>query len=130
MMNSAMIIILLSALLSLAPIQALCDSVTYTCRYQTYVDDKGVHKPEDDLKLVFLVDSSNESAKMVSSDGKSDVNVDMLYSPSGGMAFIEKKSGADVFTTSIDEHGRSVHSRNTIVDGQMSPAQYYGRCSK
>ena len=129
-MKSALTIIMLSAFLSMAPIHALCDSVTYTCHYQTYADDKGVHKSEDDLKLVFLVDSSKETAKMVSSDGKSDVNVDMIYSPSGGMAFIEKKSGADVLTTSIDKRGRSVHSRNIIVDGQISPAQYYGRCTK
>ena len=129
-MNSALTVIMLSAFLSLAPIHALCDSVTYNCRYQTYADDKGVHKSEDDLKLVFLIDSSNESAKMVSSDGKSDVSVDMLYSPSGGMAFIEKKSGADVLTTSVDKRGRSVHSRNIIVEGQISPAQYYGKCTK
>jgi hypothetical protein len=54
----------------------------------------------------------------------------MIYSPSGGMAFIEKKSGADVLTTSIDKHGRSVHSRNVIEDGQISPTQYYGKCTK
>jgi hypothetical protein len=121
---------MLSVFLSLAPILALCDSVTYTCRYQTFADDKGVHKPEDELKLVFLFDSSSETAMMVSGTGRPDVNVDMLYSPSGGMAFIEKKSGADVLTTSIDTRGRSVHSRNIIVDGQISPAQYYGRCTK
>ena len=129
-MNSLLTIIMLSAFLSLTPIQALCDSVTYTCLYQTYADEKGVHNSEDDLKLVFTVDSSKGTAKIVSSDGKSDVNVDMIYSPSGGMAFIEKKSGADVLTTSIDERGKSVRSRNIIVDGQISPAQYYGRCTK
>jgi hypothetical protein len=129
-MKSTFTIIMLSAFLSMAPIHGLCDSVTYTCTYQNYADDKGVHKSEDDLKLIFLVDSSKETAKMVSSDGKSDVNVDMIYSPSGGMALIEKKSGTDVLTTSIDERGRSVHSRNIIVDGQISPAQYYGRCTK
>jgi hypothetical protein len=129
-MNSVLTISMLSVFLSLAPIHALCDSVTYTCSYQTYADDKGVHKPEDDLKLVFLVDSSNETAMMLSGVGRSNVNVDMLYSPSGGMAFIEKKSGADVLTTSIDKRGRSVHSINIIVDGQTFPAQYYGRCTK
>jgi len=129
-MNSVLTISMLSVFLSLAPIHALCDSVTYTCRYPTYADDKGVHKSDDDLKLVFLIDSSNETAKMLSGDGRPYVNVDMLYSPSGGMALIEKKSGVDVLTTSIDTRGRSVHSRNIIVDGQISPAQYYGRCTK
>jgi len=129
-MNPSLTFIMLSAFLFLPPIHALCDSVTYTCHYPTYADDNGVHKPEDDLKLVFLVDSSNETAKIVSPDGRSDVNVDMIYSPSGGMAFIEKKTGADVLTTSIDKRGRSVHSRNVLVDGHISPAQYYGRCTK
>jgi hypothetical protein len=129
-MNSAARIIMLSASLSLLPLHALCESVTWTCRYPTYADNEGIHKSEDDLKLVFRVDSSNETAKIVSSDGKSDANVDMMYSPSGGLSFVEKKSGADVLTTSIDKNGRSVHSKNIIVDGQISPAQYYGRCTK
>jgi hypothetical protein len=129
-MNSALPIFMLSVLIALMPIHGLCASVTYTCYYRTYADEKGVHDSEDNLKLVFIVDSVKETAKISGSDGRSDVNVDMIYSPSGGMAFIEKKSGADVLTTSIDKHGRSVHSRNVIVDGQVSPTQYYGRCTK
>jgi hypothetical protein len=129
-MNSALTICMLSVLLALAPTHGFCDSVTYTCHYPTYADDKGVHNSADNLKLVFIVDSVTETAKIGGSDGRSDVNVDMIYSPSGGMAFIEKKGGADVLTTSIDKHGRSVHSRNVIVDGQISPTQYYGRCTK
>ena len=129
-MISALTILLMSVFLALAPIHGLCDSVTYTCHYSTYADDKGVHNSGDNLKLVLIVDSVKETAKIGGSDGRSDVNVDMIYSPSGGMAFIEKKSGADVLTTSIDKQGRSVHSRNLIVDGQVSPTQYYGRCTK
>jgi hypothetical protein len=129
-MKSAVTIIMLSALFWLLPLHAFSESVTWTCRYPTYADKEGIHKSEDDLKLVFRVDSSNETAKIVSSDGKSDANVDMMYSPSGGLSFIEKKSGADVLTTSIDKNGRSVHSKNIVVDGQISPAQYYGRCTK
>ena len=128
-MSIAWFIIMLSAFLSLVPIHAFCESVTYTCHYQTYGDDKGIHKLENDLKLVFLVDT-NENAKMVNSDGKSEVAVDMMYSPSGGVAFIEKKGGADVLATSIDMRGKSVHSRNIIIDGQVFPAQYFGTCTK
>jgi hypothetical protein len=129
-MNSALTIFSMSVLLALAPIHGLCASVTYTCHYRAYADAKGVHDSENNLKLVFIVDSVKETAKISGSDDGSDVNVDMIYSPSGGMAFIEKKGGADVLTTSIDKHGRSVHSRNVIVDGQVSPTQYYGRCTK
>jgi hypothetical protein len=92
-MNSLLKIIMLSAFLSMAPIHGLCDSVTYTCHYRTYADDKGVHNSEDDLKLVFIVDRSKETAKMVSSDGKSDVNVDMIYSPSGVWLSSRRRAG-------------------------------------
>ncbi len=129
-MKSAVTIMMLSVLLWLLPLHALCESVTWTCRYPTYADNEGIHKSEDDLKLVFRVDSSSETAKIIGSDGKSDANVDMMYSPSGGLSFVEKKSGADVLTTSIDKNGRSVHSKNIIIDGQISPAQYYGSCTK
>jgi hypothetical protein len=61
-MKSTFTIIKLAAFLSMAPIHGLCESETYTCYYQNYADDKGVHKSEDDLKLVFLVDSSKEAA--------------------------------------------------------------------
>jgi lauroyl/myristoyl acyltransferase len=129
-MNSAVTIVMLTAFLSLLPLHALCESVTWTCRYATYADKEGIHKSEGELKLVFRVDSSTETAKIVSNDGKTEASVDMMYSPSGGLSFVEKKSGADVLTTSIDKNGRSVHSKNVIVDGQIAPAQFYGRCTK
>jgi hypothetical protein len=54
----------------------------------------------------------------------------MLYSPSGGMTFIEMIDGGKVLTTTIDPSGKSVHSRNIIVEGEILPSQYYGTCSK
>lgn len=128
-MKTPLLMILLLTVLVTIPFRAFSETLTYTCHYHTYADDKGIHKLEDDLKLVFLVNSSTGTATIVGSDRKSDVTVDILYSPSEGMAFVEKKNGADVLTTSIDKRGKSVHSKNIIVDGQLSPAQYYGRCT-
>jgi len=31
-----------------------------------------------------------------------------------------------VLTTTIDSSGKSVHSRNIIVEGEILPSQYYG----
>jgi hypothetical protein len=128
MMRLAMIILMLSAFVCLTPIPALCDTMTYTCHYQSYSDKKGNHKMPEDFKLVFAVDTSKETAKTVSSKGSFDV--EMLYSPTGGMTFIEMIDGSKVLTTTIDPSGKSVHSRNIIVEGEIFPSQYYGTCSK
>jgi hypothetical protein len=128
MMRLAVIILMLSAFVCLTPIPALCDTMTYTCRYQSYSDRKGNHKMAEDFKLVFVVDTEKEKAKTIGSKGSFDV--EMLYSPSGGMTFIEMIDGGKVLTTTIDPSGKSVHSRNIIVEGEILPSQYYGTCSK
>jgi hypothetical protein len=127
-MRPAVIVVMLSALISLTPIPARCDTVTYTCHYQSYSDKKGNHKMPEEFKLVFAVDTSKETAKTVGSKGSFDVEI--LYSPSGGMTFIEMIDGGKVLTTTIDPSGKSVHSRNIIVEGEILPSQYYGTCSK
>jgi hypothetical protein len=128
MMKPAVIILMLSAFVCLTPITAPCDTVTYTCQYQSYSDKKGNHKVPEDFKLVFTIDTVKEAAKTIGSKGSFDV--EMLYSPTGGMTFIEMIDGGKVLTTTIDPSGKSVHSRNIIVEGEIFPSQYYGTCSK
>jgi len=82
----------------------------------------------DDFKLVFVVDTSKDAAHLVSSKGK--FSVEMLPAPNGGMTLVEMVDGGKVLSTSIDKSGKSVHSRNIILEGQISPSQYYGACSK
>jgi len=53
-----------------------------------------------------------------------------LSSPTGGMTLIEMIDGGKVLTTTINPSGKSVHSRNIIVEGEILPSQYYGNCSK
>jgi hypothetical protein len=107
---------------------AFCDTVTYACRYDTYSNSKGLHDVKDEFKLVFVVDSDKQTAQIATDKGK--FNVDMLPSLSGGMTFVEVIDGSKVLTTSIDLAGKSVHSRNIILEGRISPSQYYGTCSK
>ncbi len=127
-MRPAVTILMLAAFLCLVPIPALCDTITYACQYQSYSDKKGNHKMPEEFKLVFAVDTAKETAKTIGSKGSFDV--EMLYSPSGGMTFIEMIDGGKVLTTTIDPSGKSVHSRNIIVEGEILPSQYYGTCSK
>jgi hypothetical protein len=127
-MRPAVIILILAAFVCLVPIPARCDTITYACQYQSYSNQKGNHKMPEEFKLVFAVDTAKETAKTIGSKGSFDV--EMLYSPSGGMTFIEMIDGGKVLTTTIDPSGKSVHSRNIIVEGEILPSQYYGTCSK
>jgi hypothetical protein len=107
---------------------AFPETVTFTCHYDSYSDEKGLHKVQDDFRLSFAVDTEKESAQAITDKGK--FNVDMLPSPKGGLTFVEMVDGGKVLTTSIDADLKSVHSRNVILEGRISPSQYYGACSK
>lgn len=122
-------IFLLSAIvLAMTPALALCETETYSCRYESYSNEKGLHKVQDEFKLVFVVDTSSGKAQQVTDRGKFDV--EMLPALNGGMTLVEMIDGGKILSTSIDNSGRSVHSRNIILEGHIAPSQYYGRCSK
>lgn len=127
MKNSIMVFMLL-AVTGIAAGPALSETLTYSCRYDSYSNEKGLHKVQDDFRLAFAVNPDKETAQTITDKGK--FNVDMLPSPKGGMTFVEVVDGGKVLTTSIDVDGKSVHSRNIILEGRISPSQYYGTCSK
>jgi hypothetical protein len=119
------VLLLIIAVMTSAP--ACGEPLTYTCRYETYSNEKGLHKVQDEFKLVFVVDASKGSAQQLTDRGKFDV--EMMPALHGGMTLVELIDGGKVLTTSIDKSGRSVHSRNIIVEGHIAPSQYYGKCS-
>jgi hypothetical protein len=104
------------------------DTVTYTCSYDSYSNEKGLHKVQDAFKLVFTVEKDREKARSVGPNGP--IDVELLYSPEGGLTFVEAIEGGKVLVTSIDRSQKSVHSRNIILQGRVSSSQYYGECSK
>lgn len=122
------IIMLLSAVAAMTSTPAFGEPLTYTCQYESYSNEKGLHKVQDEFKLVFVVDTSKGSAQQLTDRGKFDV--EMMPALHGGMALVELIDGGKVLTTSIDKSGRSVHSRNIILEGHIAPSQYYGKCSK
>jgi hypothetical protein len=124
--NGGVVMFLLVTCMAAGP--AFPETVTYTCRYDTYSDEKGLHRVQDDFRLSFAVDTEKETAQTITDKGK--FNVDLLPSPKGGMTFVEMVDGGKVLTTSIDADGKSVHSRNVILEGRIAPSQYYGTCSR
>lgn len=121
-------ILLLGFLAAMASTTALGDTVTYTCRYESYSNEKGLHKVQDEFKLAFVVDTTKGTAQQLTERGKFDV--EMMPALNGGMTLVEMVDGGKILLTSIDKTGRSVHSRNIILEGHIASSQYYGKCSK
>lgn len=86
-----------------------------------------MHKVQDEFKLVFVVDTQKATAQRLTDRGK--VNVEMMPAFNGGMTLVEMIDGGKILSTSIDKFGRSAHSRNIILEGQVASSQYYGKCS-
>ena len=127
-MKTAMLSLLVLLLATCPATNARSETVTYTCTYETYGNEKGTHKVQDTFKLVFTVDKARETARSVGPNGP--IEVELLYSPEGGLTFVEAIEGGKVLVTSIDRSEKSVHSRNIILQGHVSASQYYGTCSK
>jgi hypothetical protein len=127
-MKTPAILLALVVLATVTAGVARAETVTYTCTYETYSNEKGVQKVQDTFKLVFTLDTIKETAQSIGPRGP--LNVDLLYSPEGGLTFVEAVDGGKVLVTSIDRAENSVHSRNIILQGRVSPSQYYGTCSK
>lgn len=107
---------------------AFAETLTYTCQYESYSNEKGLSKVQDEFKLVFVIDTAKGSAQLLTDRGRFDV--EMMPALHGGMTLVEMIDGGKVLTTSIDKSGRSVHSRNIILEGHIAPSQYYGKCSR
>ncbi len=90
-------------------------------------NENGNHKVKDRFVLTFIVDMTKKTAYMLGSQGTEEVTL----IPSGvgeGVSFVEITGVGNVMTTAIDSKGNSVHSRNTIIHGEIVPTQYYGKC--
>jgi len=102
--------------------------LSFDCSYESFSDDSGNHKVENDFDLKFVLDADSEKAYMVGNNGAADVIY--LINPSGeSISFVEITPSQNVMTTTISPiSGESVHSRNSVLLGEMIPSQYYGKC--
>jgi len=106
-------------------IYAFAQTNTYICNYPTYSDETGNHKAKTAFTISFIVDK--ESNKSFALGKLGTVEVEMIRSIDQ-IAFIDKTGTGNLMTTSITSNLTSVHSRNTVILGELIPSQYYGRC--
>lgn len=98
---------------------------TITCDYDTFASVKKVEPTTEIMQLIFTVDIDSSEAQVIRSNNVVDVD---LYPTGGGFTFVEVDEIGNVLTTTVDIHGKSAHSRNTILDSELIPSQFYGEC--
>ncbi len=98
--------------------------LSYYCSYPNYSDEEGLSK-SDEFNIEFRYDTVTEDAFMVGNNGLSKVGA---IKKSEGITFLELLSTGAVQTTTIANDNKSVHSRHTLLWGDLVPSQYYGKC--
>ena len=109
--------------LGIQPAQATI--TTISCNYDKFASIQKVDKVVELFQLTFTVDKETSDAKVIRKNGITEVQ---LYPTGGGFTFVEINERGNVLTTTVDIYGKSVHSRNTILDGELIPSQFYGTC--
>ena len=114
---------LLALVFLFLPISTVAAPVTFVCDYETFSDEEGNHAVKGEFVLTFLVDG--EKAYMIGNNGSEPVQ---LLAGDEYVSFIEVTAAGNIMTTAITSDGTSVHSRNSIMFGDLIPSQYYGTC--
>jgi hypothetical protein len=103
------------------------ETTAFDCDYKTFSDDSGLNKVEGEFRLTFLIDSSAKKAYLIGNNGSAEVHFVMN---DDGFSLVEITDAGNVMVTAITNGGKSVHSRNTILQGDIVPSQYYGTCHR
>ncbi len=117
---------LITYFLVLLPVVVLADTTTYSCNYTSYSDQEGRHREKERFELNFIIDKAAGKSYLLGNNGSSEVK--MLESDDQ-LAFLEVTTSGNVMTTAIDSKLNTVHSRNSVLFGEMIPSQYYGKCT-
>lgn len=103
---------------------AAAEIVTFVCQYEIVASPDGL-KLAKDFKLTFIVDNESDKAYMLGNLGTEDV---LMRSTEEAVNFIEITDAGNIMLTTIDASGFSVHSRHTVMFGEIVSSQYYGNC--
>lgn len=121
--------LILASMLSMigSPAGAKDDPILFTCTYATFSDAGGLNEAEAGFQLRFMIEPKAKKSYFIGNNGSTAVR---LVPNAGGVTFIEITKAGNVMVTAITNRGESVHSRSSIVLGDLVPSQYYGSCKK
>lgn len=116
--------LILGAFAFLAATPAMAAVLVFDCVYdEICVPKEGCKSGE--LRLEFNVDENDGSAFLIGNNGLAEVR---LINGNDGASFLELLPSGAVQTTTMDSMGASVHSRHTIISGNLVTSQYSGAC--
>ena len=115
----------LLTILLLLPVNVMAETTNYSCNYTSYSNIEGNHKVKDKFELNFIIDRTTGKSYLLGNAGSSEVRA---LESEDRIAFLEVTTTGNLMTTTIDSKLNSVHSRNTVMLGEIIPSQYYGEC--
>lgn len=118
-----LVISLLVALSLCISTVALADSFTFDCLYTDFSNEAGRTKIH--WKMSFTMDTATTESYVTSNLGRNEV---LPMTGEDGLTFIDQSDKGSIYTTSMILNGSSVHSRHSIIDGELIASQYYGTC--
>ena len=95
--------------------------LTWSCTVQK-IDDEDA----EPLPLTFRLDTVTRRAIVVGNSGFADVQ---MHIGDDAFSFMETLDSGAVHTTTITRDGLALHSRNTVIAGELVPSQSTGRCT-
>ena len=105
---------------------ALSEIYTFECEYPTYSDKTGL-KEANGFNFKFVSDTDTGKTYMNGNNGSTEVFLSKRADDEG-FNFVEMTNAGNVMVTTILLNGSSVHSRNSVILGEIIASQYYGRC--
>lgn len=103
--------------------QAFAEVVTYACEFDYRIDEDG--KAPEHMRLIFTIDTITQRGFMQGNLGISDVEI---FVGDEAFSFTEKIASGSIQTTTITRDGLAVHSRNTVMLGEIVAVQHFGIC--
>ena len=99
---------------------------TLICKFPQYhsQDETRLQKSAD-FGMTFRYDPVTREAFMEGNAGISSV---VLTDGYDGLTFLEFLPAGAVQSTTVAKNGAAVHSRHTLLFGDLMPTQYYGTC--
>ena len=117
---------LLITLVFLLASSTICSGkiITVTCDFYTCATPEGIKKAEDGFKgMRFVFNSDETTGVMLGNAGESKV---LIVHGEDSITFIQVDPW--VTSTTIELNSlKVVHSRNTVLVGDIIPSQYYGK---
>lgn len=106
------------------PLSVQAEVLTWNCSFEERVDEDGVAMEK--MLLIFKVDTISQKAYMEGNVGIVEVG---FFLGDEAFSFVQDVASGAVQTTTITRDGAVVHSRNTVLFGEIVAAQHFGHCA-